>query len=166
MRMSGLCKVGMSGFMGGRGAYGDGADRLEPRRTGPIAGVARVGARGIKAGCGGAADEVNRPSGAPVAAALAQGRRQGGDPQVAGATLESEVLWLLPTEGLGSRGSALCRLRAHAGRRALGAGRDSAEPRDLAEMDDRSDLLASRPPAREKDPRLAGAQGQLRGVGN
>src|SRR5260370_14255861 len=31
MRMSGLCKVEMSAFMDGRGAYGNGADRLEPR---------------------------------------------------------------------------------------------------------------------------------------
>src|SRR6202035_5946409 len=30
VRMSGLCKVEMSAFMGGRGAYGNGADRLEP----------------------------------------------------------------------------------------------------------------------------------------
>ena len=77
----------------------------------------------IKAGCGGAADEINRPSGAPVAAALAKGRRQGGDPQVAGSALESEVRWFLAAEGFGSRRSALCRLRAHAGRRALGPGR-------------------------------------------
>jgi len=67
---------------------------------------------------------------------------------------------------LAACGSALCRLRTHAGRRALGPGRVSAEPRDLAELDDPSGLLASAPPAREKDPRLAGAQGQLRGVGD
>jgi hypothetical protein len=37
MRMSGLSKVEMSGFIGGRGAHGDGADYLEPTRTGPAA---------------------------------------------------------------------------------------------------------------------------------
>ena len=36
MRMSGLCKVEMSAFMGGRGAYGNGANCLEPTRTGPL----------------------------------------------------------------------------------------------------------------------------------
>src|SRR6202171_3529062 len=41
MRMSGLSKVEMSGFIGGRGAHGDGADYLEPTRTGPAAGATR-----------------------------------------------------------------------------------------------------------------------------
>src|SRR5450432_2452900 len=41
MRMSGLSKVEMSGFMGGRGAHGNGADYLEPTRTGPAAGATR-----------------------------------------------------------------------------------------------------------------------------
>src|SRR5260370_35231602 len=41
MRMSCLCKVEMSAFMGGRGAYGNRADRLEPTRTGPIARATR-----------------------------------------------------------------------------------------------------------------------------
>jgi hypothetical protein len=40
MRMSGLCKVEMSGFMGGRGANGNGAHCLESTRTGPVASVA------------------------------------------------------------------------------------------------------------------------------
>src|SRR4030081_939704 len=35
MRMSGLSKVEMSAFIGGRGRYGDGANGLEPTRTGP-----------------------------------------------------------------------------------------------------------------------------------
>ena len=33
--MSGLSKVEMSAFIGGRGRYGDGANGLEPTRTGP-----------------------------------------------------------------------------------------------------------------------------------
>src|SRR5580765_4803619 len=49
MRMSGLCKVRMSGFMGGRGAHGDGANRFEPTRTGPTASATRSKAKAINA---------------------------------------------------------------------------------------------------------------------
>src|SRR6266704_5853941 len=35
MRMSGLSKVEMSAFIGGRGPHGNGANRLAPTRTGP-----------------------------------------------------------------------------------------------------------------------------------
>jgi hypothetical protein len=35
MRMSGSSKVEMSAFIGGRGRYGNGANCLEPTRTGP-----------------------------------------------------------------------------------------------------------------------------------
>src|ERR1700688_3697347 len=35
MRMSGLSKVEMSAFMGGRGPHGNGANCFEPTRTGP-----------------------------------------------------------------------------------------------------------------------------------
>ena len=41
MRMSGLSKVEMSAFIGGRGRHGNGANRLEPTRTGPATCVAR-----------------------------------------------------------------------------------------------------------------------------
>src|ERR1700676_951618 len=41
MRMSGLSKVEMSDFIGGRGRYGNGANRLEPTRTGPATCAAR-----------------------------------------------------------------------------------------------------------------------------
>src|SRR5260370_40141847 len=37
LRMSGLSKVEMSAFIGGRGPYGNGANRLEPTRPGPAA---------------------------------------------------------------------------------------------------------------------------------
>src|SRR5271156_5103857 len=40
MRMSGLCKVEMSAFMEGRGPHGNGANRVEPTRTGSIESVA------------------------------------------------------------------------------------------------------------------------------
>jgi hypothetical protein len=42
MRMSGLSKVEMSAFIGGRGRYGNGANRLEPTRTGPATCVHEV----------------------------------------------------------------------------------------------------------------------------
>jgi hypothetical protein len=41
MRMSGLSKVEMSAFIGGRGRYGNGANRLEPTRAGPATCAAR-----------------------------------------------------------------------------------------------------------------------------
>jgi hypothetical protein len=41
MRMSGLSKVEMFAFIGGRGRYGNGANRLEPTRTGPATCAAR-----------------------------------------------------------------------------------------------------------------------------
>ena len=40
VRMSGLCKVEMSAFMGGRGPHGNGANDLESTRTGPYESVA------------------------------------------------------------------------------------------------------------------------------
>src|ERR1700688_3198724 len=65
--MSGLCKVEMSGFMGGRGADGNRAHRDEPTRTGPVASVARGTAKTFEASRSGAAAESNRPPGAPDA---------------------------------------------------------------------------------------------------
>src|SRR5882762_9816604 len=44
VRMSGLRKVGMSAFMGGRGPHGNGAHSIESTRTGPLESVAGRGA--------------------------------------------------------------------------------------------------------------------------
>src|SRR5580658_6328803 len=68
VRMSGLCKVGMSAFMDGRGAYGDGANHFEPTRTGPIEGTARGTAKASDAGSRRGTVESNRPPGAADAA--------------------------------------------------------------------------------------------------
>src|SRR5208337_1293784 len=68
MRMSGLCKVEMSGSMDGRGAHGNGADRFEPTRAGPIESVARDTAEASDASSRGPAAESKRPPGAPDAA--------------------------------------------------------------------------------------------------
>src|SRR6202040_1259912 len=61
MRMSGLCKVEMSAFMDGRGPHGDGANHVEPTRTGPIESVARGKAEASFAGSSSCAAESNRP---------------------------------------------------------------------------------------------------------
>src|ERR1039458_6894867 len=61
VRMSGLCKVEMSGFMGGWGTDGNGAHRDEPTRTGPVASVAGGKAKAFDAGRSGAAAKSDRP---------------------------------------------------------------------------------------------------------
>src|SRR6202795_4337745 len=72
MRMSGLCKVEMSAFMDGRGPHGNGANRVEPTRTGPIESVARGTAEASDAGSSGRAAESKLPPGAADAAAPAR----------------------------------------------------------------------------------------------
>src|SRR5580658_8486047 len=69
VRMSCLCKVEMSGSMGGRGAHGTGANRFEPTRTGPIESVARGKAEAPDAGRSSRAAESKRPASAADAAA-------------------------------------------------------------------------------------------------
>src|SRR6266481_6619220 len=56
VRMSGLRKVGMSAFMGGRGPHGNGAHRIESTRTGPLESVAGRGAGAFNAGGSGRTD--------------------------------------------------------------------------------------------------------------
>src|SRR5882672_3262275 len=56
VRMSGLRKVGMSAFMGGRGPHGNGAHSIESTRTGPLASVAGRGAGAFNAGGSGKTD--------------------------------------------------------------------------------------------------------------
>src|SRR5580698_10976006 len=75
VRMSGLCKVEMSAFMDGRGPHGNGANHVEPTRTGPIESVARGTAEAVDAGSSGRAVESKRPSRAADAAAPARARR-------------------------------------------------------------------------------------------
>src|SRR6516225_9818969 len=134
VRMSGLCKVEMSAFMDGRGPHGNGANRVEPTRTGPIESVAR--------GTAEAAD-----------AADSRGAAESKRPQAAGP---------VGAEHSGAPAPALCGFRTHAGRRTLGRGRVCGEPGDATEVDDQGGLVAATLPAREKDPRMAGAQSQLR----
>jgi hypothetical protein len=61
--------------MGVRGAYGNGADRFEPTRTGPLESVARGKAEAFDAGRSGRAAESKRPPGAADAAPPSRARR-------------------------------------------------------------------------------------------
>src|SRR5882762_6769824 len=122
MRMSGLCKVEMSAFMDGRGAHGNGANHFEPTRTGPIESVARGTAAASNAGCGSRAAESNRPPGAPDAAPHPRTGGWWSGSRITRPAIESQAGSPLRGEGFDSRGSALCRLRAHAGRRTLSQG--------------------------------------------
>src|SRR5258708_36423748 len=69
VRMSGLRKVGMSAFMGGRGPHGNGAHSIESTRTGPLESVAGRGAGAFNAGGSGRTDTLVRPSLASAVAA-------------------------------------------------------------------------------------------------
>jgi hypothetical protein len=64
MRMSCLCKVEMSVFIGGQGPYGKGANHLESRRTGPLESVARGKAEAAFAGSSRSAAKNKRPGSA------------------------------------------------------------------------------------------------------
>ena len=80
----------------------------------------------------------------------------GSDSRITRTAIESQAGSPFRGEGFDSRGSALCRLWAHAGRRALSPGWFPREPGDPADLDDQSGLLASALPAGEEDPRVAG----------
>jgi len=68
VRMSGLCKVEMSAFLGAeRRPQGRGADQLEPTGKGPIARVARSRTRASAAKGSGQASAAERPAGSAVA---------------------------------------------------------------------------------------------------
>jgi hypothetical protein len=62
----------MSAFMDGRGPHGDGANHVEPTRTGPIESVARGKAETSFAGSSSRAAEGNRPPGAADADATSR----------------------------------------------------------------------------------------------
>src|SRR5713226_6698174 len=91
MRMSGLSKVEMSAFMGGWGNHGNGANRLESTRAGPLESVARSRARAFNPGRSGSTSQVVRPSGASAAAAHTGARRPGGDPRITWTAIEPQV---------------------------------------------------------------------------
>src|SRR4029077_17803195 len=166
MRMSGLCKVEMSASMEGRGPHGSGANHFEPTRTGPIESVARGTGEASLASSSSGTTENNRPPGAADAAPHPRTRGWCPGSRIARPAIESQAGGPLRAEGFDSRGSALCRLRAHAGRRTLSQGWFPGEPGDPADVDEQSGLLASSLPAGEKDPRVAGAKSWVWGAGD
>src|ERR1700730_10264186 len=146
MRMSGLCKVEMSAFMDGRGPYGNGANRVEPTRTGPIESVARGRAEATDAAGSRRAAESKRPPRAADAAAPAPMRRPLPGSRTARPAIEPQAGGPLRAEDSGAPAAALCRFRPHAGRRTPGSGRFRGEPGDAAEMDDQGGRVASARP--------------------
>src|SRR2546427_9925494 len=82
MRMSGLSKVEMSAFIGGRGPHGNGANRLEPTRTGQIARATRGQAEADHAGRSRQAAEDQRSPYPSAAVASGGTRRPSGDPRL------------------------------------------------------------------------------------
>src|SRR5712691_2361663 len=90
MRMSGLCKVEMSAFLGAGRPNGTGADQLECERAGAIEGAARNRARSSEAGGSRPTLAVDGPAGAAVMDTLAYPRRWRAGSPAAGTSLESE----------------------------------------------------------------------------
>src|SRR6266481_1795302 len=86
----------------------NGANGLEPTRTGPTARVAGRTARAFNAGRGCTADQDHRPSGAPVIAAPAGARRPGGDSWITRTALQSQVRCTLRAEDSGAGAPAVC----------------------------------------------------------
>src|ERR1700682_1738744 len=74
MRMSGLSKVEMSAFIGGRGRYGNGANRLEPTRTRPATCVTRDQAQADQPDRSGPASEDQRSAHPPIAGCCGETR--------------------------------------------------------------------------------------------
>src|SRR5580700_5278901 len=162
MRMSGLCKVEMSAFMGGRGPYGNAANRVEPTRTGPIESVARSTAEAVDAGSSRRAAESKRPSGAADAAAPARARRSLPDSRTARPAIEPQADDPLGAEGSGAPAPALCGFRTHLGRGTPGPGGFFGEPGNATEVDDPGSFVEAAFPAGENDARMAGAPSLLR----
>src|SRR6266852_4323854 len=81
VRMSGLCKVEMSGFIGAGRADGTGANCVEPARSGSVEGVARGPARSSEASRSRPASAADGPARAAVTGTPAKrGRSRAGAP--------------------------------------------------------------------------------------
>src|SRR6267143_1573200 len=127
MRMSGFCKVEMSAFIDGRGPYGNGANHLEPTRTGPIESVARGEAEASFAGSSSGAVEGNRPPGAANAAADSRARGWCPGSRTTRPAIKPQGSSAFGAEDSGAPTPALCGFRTHAGRRTPGQGRSLGE---------------------------------------
>src|ERR1700722_19238526 len=116
MRMSGLCKVEMSAFMDGRGAYGNGADRLEPTRTGPIARATPGPAEADHADRSRCAAESKRPPGAANATPDSRARGCCPGSRTTRPAIEPQAGSQIGAKDFGAPAPALCRFRSHVGR--------------------------------------------------
>src|SRR5713101_9937414 len=136
VRMSGLCKVEMSGFIGAGRADGTGANCVEPARSGSVEGVARGPARSSEASRSRPASAADGPARAAVTGTPAKrGRSRAGAP-AARTALEPQDL----RRGSAARPSRVAtaplrRFRTYAGGGASGAPRPAGEPGDAAAMD-------------------------------
>src|SRR5882724_6715968 len=91
MRMSGLSKVEMSAFIGGRGPHGNGANRLEPTRTGQIARATRGQAEADHAGRSRQAAEDHQSLYPSAAVASGEPRRPRGDQWITRTKIKPQV---------------------------------------------------------------------------
>src|SRR6266704_4752397 len=119
MRMSGLSKVEMSAFIGGRGPHGNGANRLEPTRTGQIARATRGQAEADHAGRSRQAAEDQRSPYPSAAVASGGTRRPSSDPWITRTKIKPQVSRAVGAEDFAPGAATLCGLRTHPGRRAL-----------------------------------------------
>src|SRR6266403_129926 len=162
MRMSGLSKVEMSAFIGGRGPYGHGANRREPTRTGPPARATRGQAEANHADRSRQAAEDQRSSHPSAAVSSGETRRSSGDSWITRKTIQPPVSRAVGAEDFAPDAATLRGLRAHPGRRALGPGGIAGEPRDAAEVDGEGQLVAPTRATRKDHPCVAGAASQFR----
>src|SRR5487761_582605 len=166
MRMSCLCKVEMSGSMGGRGAHGNGANHVESTGTGPVESAVRGKSEASDAGSCRPAAESNRPPRAANAVASSRAWGWCTGSWTARPALEPPAGGEVRAEDFGATAAALCRFRPHAGRRIPGSGGFRGEPGDAAEMDDPGGLVASAFPTCEGRACVARAPSQFRRVGD
>src|SRR4030088_2853504 len=91
MRMSGLSKVEMSAFIGGRGRYGNGANCLEPTRTGPAACAARDQAEADHPDRSGQAAEAQRSAHPSIAGWSEEARGPSSAPWLTRTAIEPQI---------------------------------------------------------------------------
>ncbi len=142
MRMSGLCKVEMSGFIQGGRRDGTGANRVERERTGTVESFTASRRRPSKTNRSGPETAFNRPAGAAFAGPAAQPGRSRNRASIARSRIEPE------DSRVGGAAcpaplapGALCGFRSHAGGRTSGASGHERQPRNAAEMDERMQTL-------------------------
>src|ERR1700719_3271876 len=166
MRMSGLCKVEMSAFIGGRGPHGDGANRYELTGTGQIARATRGPAE---------ADHADRSRQAAAdqrsaypSAAVTSGRVRGpsGDAWITRTKIQPQISRVLGAEDFDSGAATLRGLRTHPSCRALGPGGIASEPRDAAQVDGEGQLVAPARATHKNHPCVGGAASLFRGAGD